>query len=63
MDWDAIGAVVEIIGAITALITLIYLARQIEVSEIVPQSRSFHSGLCLARCPDETVKPGRQRDT
>ena len=32
MNWDAIGATGEIIGAITVLATLIYLARQIHQS-------------------------------
>lgn len=30
MNWDAIGAVGEILGGLTVLITLIYLARQIK---------------------------------
>jgi hypothetical protein len=30
MDWNAIGAVGEILGAIAVLITLIYLARQVK---------------------------------
>ena len=29
MDWDAIGAIGEIAGAVAVIITLIYLARQI----------------------------------
>ena len=32
MNWDAIGAVGEIVGALTVLITLIYLATQIKQS-------------------------------
>ena len=32
MNWDAIGAVGEIVGALTVLITLIYLAIQIRQS-------------------------------
>jgi hypothetical protein len=32
MNWDAIGAVGEIVGALTVLITLIYLATQIRQS-------------------------------
>ena len=30
MNWDAIGAVGEIIGAIAVVVTLFYLARQIK---------------------------------
>ena len=29
MDWDAIGAIGEILGATAVLVTLIYLARQV----------------------------------
>ena len=32
MNWDAIGAVGEVVGAITVLVTLIYLARQVRQS-------------------------------
>ena len=32
MNWDAIGAVGEILGAIAVLITLVYLARQIRLN-------------------------------
>jgi hypothetical protein len=28
MNWDAIGVVVEVLGAIAVVVTLIYLARQ-----------------------------------
>jgi hypothetical protein len=30
MNWDAIGAIGEIVGALAVLITLIYLAMQIK---------------------------------
>ena len=32
MDWDAIGAIGEIVGALAVVITLLYLARQTKVS-------------------------------
>jgi hypothetical protein len=32
MDWDAIGATGEIIGALAVVVTLLYLARQTRVS-------------------------------
>lgn len=32
MNWDAIGAVGEFVGAITVLATLLYLAQQIRLS-------------------------------
>ena len=32
MDWDAIGAIGEVLGAVSVLITLLYLSRQISAS-------------------------------
>ena len=32
MNWDAIGAIGEIIGAVAVLVTLVYLARQISLN-------------------------------
>mgnify|MGYP001156767080 CR=1 FL=1 len=32
MDWDAIGALGEVLGAVSVLITLLYLSRQISAS-------------------------------
>lgn len=32
LDWDAIGAVGEILGAVAVLITLVYLARQVRLN-------------------------------
>ena len=32
MDWDAIGAMGEVLGAVSVLITLLYLSRQISAS-------------------------------
>ena len=32
MDWDAIGAVGEILGAVAVLVTLLYLAAQVKVA-------------------------------
>jgi len=41
MNWEAIGAVGEIIGAITVVATLIYLARQIKDSARAARSQSI----------------------
>ena len=40
MNWEAIGAIGEILGALTVLITLIYLARQIQ--RLSQDAFSFH---------------------
>ena len=44
MDWDAVGAVGEIVGAIAVIGTLIYLARQIGLS-VGASSASQNRGL------------------
>jgi hypothetical protein len=41
MNWEAIGAVGEIVGAITVVATLIYLARQIKDSARAVRSQSI----------------------
>ena len=38
MDWDAIGAVGEVLGALAVFITLIYLARQVKESNKLAKS-------------------------
>ena len=40
MNWDAIGAIGEILGALAVVITLIYLARQIHQSNSMSMSRT-----------------------
>ena len=40
LNWDAIGAVGEILGAIAVLATLLYLARQIKQSTVMLRSQS-----------------------
>ena len=42
MDWDAIGAVGEVLGALAVLITLFYLARQIRQNTEEIRSSNYH---------------------
>ncbi|MFT4564489.1 MAG: hypothetical protein ACI9BW_004256 [Gammaproteobacteria bacterium] len=41
MNWDAIGAVSEIVGAIAVVVSLVYLAVQIRQSTRTERSRAF----------------------
>ncbi len=43
MNWDAIGAVGEIVGALAVLITLIYLARQVTHARREQQIAAFRA--------------------
>ena len=43
MNWDAIGAVGEILGAVAVLFTLIYLARQIKQNTQEVRSSNYHA--------------------
>ena len=45
MNWEAIGASGEIIGAVAVLLTLIYLARQIRHSADVSKVASYHEAI------------------
>ena len=45
MDWDAIGAIAELLGAVAVLATLVYLARQIRQSRDAVQSASAETVL------------------
>ena len=40
MNWDAIGAVGEIIGAVVVIVTLLYVAKQIRQNVQVPGNGS-----------------------
>jgi len=39
MDWDAIGAIAEVCGALAALVTLVYLAVQIKQQSEVTRAQ------------------------
>ncbi len=41
MDWQAIGAVGEILGAAAVVASLVYLARQVKISAAVIQATAF----------------------
>ena len=38
MNWDALGAIAELLGAIAVFVTLLYLARQIQISNSISTS-------------------------
>lgn len=44
MNWDAIGAVGEVAGAIAVVVTLVYLARQIRHSAEATRIAAYHQG-------------------
>jgi hypothetical protein len=48
MDWDAIGAVGEIIGALAVLVTLVYLARQIRQNTGALRAAALNSSIQAA---------------
>ncbi len=45
MNWDAIGAIGEIVGAIAVVLTLFYLSRQIRHSSNVSKVSSYHQAI------------------
>ena len=45
MNWDAIGAIGEIVGAFAVLITLVYLAKQIRHSTDVSKVTVYHEAI------------------
>jgi len=45
MNWDAVGAIAELVGAIAVLITLLYLARQIAQNRKSVESASSETVL------------------
>ena len=63
MNWDAIGAIGEIIGALAVVITLAYLAIQIRQNTKVAQASTrqgvtnsaMEGGKFIAECPDIAV--------
>ena len=54
MNWDAVGAIGEIIGALAVLVTLVYLAIQIKQNTAVARAsatREIHDSLLAAHSP------------
>lgn len=47
MNWNAIGAVAEIVGAIAVVVTLIYLAVQVRQATQATQAASFQTASAL----------------
>ena len=47
VDWNAIGAVAEIVGAIVVVVTLIYLAGQVRQATRATQAASFQAASAL----------------
>ena len=45
MNWDAAGAIGEIVGAFAVLITLVYLAKQIQHSTAVSKVTVYHEAI------------------
>jgi len=45
MNWEAIGAVGEVLGGLAVFVTLIYLARQISESNKLARSSSAHDAM------------------
>jgi len=43
MNWDAIGAIGEVIGAVAVVVTLLYVARQIHQANAQTQARARYS--------------------
>ncbi len=43
MDWDAIGAIGEMAGAMGVIVTLVYLARQVTTSNRLARAEAFRS--------------------
>ena len=43
MNWDAIGAIGEIVGATAVVVSLIYLARQMRMSNKLARSEAFRT--------------------
>jgi hypothetical protein len=63
MNWDAIGAIGEIVGAIAVLATLIYLAIQIRQNSAIQRAQT-HQQLALERvnrCAADYHKQGTSR--
>ena len=51
MNWEAAGAIGEIVGAFAVLVTLVYLARQIRHGTDVSKVTVYHLASRLLRYP------------
>ncbi len=56
VNWEAVGAIAESIGAAAVLVTLVYLARQIKHSSEVTKVASYHQAI------DQIVQAGVDPD-
>jgi hypothetical protein len=43
MNWEAIGAVGEVVGAIGVIVTLVYLARQVRIGNRLARAEAYRS--------------------
>ena len=43
MDWDAIGAIAELLGSVAVIATLIFLVRQIKTNAVMIQNNTAQS--------------------
>ena len=61
MNWDALGALAEMIGATAVLITLIYLAIQIRQTKELARSQTYHMAIeqMVAAC----LRPRRRHQS
>ena len=55
MNWDAIGAIGQMLGSIAVLVTLTYLAAQIRQNTTAVQAGTFQSIIALATTFNEEV--------
>lgn len=55
MNWEAIGAIGEVSGALAVVLTLLYLARQISESRKATIAEIYHLSAVLG------VRPTRER--
>ena len=57
MSWDALGAIAEIVGSIAVLLTLIYLARQIQQSnKSLEENRKYAAAQAYQARTDTAMK-------
>ncbi len=70
MNWEAIGAIGEILGAIAVLVTLVYLAAQIRQNSRFVKAATYHStsrarnefNFAVATTPELSALLARARD-
>ena len=43
MNWDAVGAIGEVVGAVAVVVTLLYVGRQIHQANVQTQARARYS--------------------